>query len=162
MGFTASCEIKHLFYQFKLNLFSLMWLYIVKMYLFFFRYSNVLQKLNMKLPVTINKFFEPTVMNSEAFFTRWKNLNKYVSHSQNLLHLYLQSVIVNSYFFVSSPSQEAQKIFKAKYPMDTEATKAKVGVNSFVLCIYIYSFLKIVSSVVGLHVNFKNPFVSID
>lgn len=66
-----------------------------------FMYSNVLQKLNMKLPVTINKFFEPTVMNSEAFFTRWKNLN--------------------------NPSQEAQKIFKAKYPMDSEATKTKLN-----------------------------------
>ncbi|XP_035206160.1 AP-2 complex subunit alpha-2-like, partial [Stegodyphus dumicola] len=66
-----------------------------------FMYSSVLQKLNMKLPVTINKFFEPTVMNSEAFFTRWKNLN--------------------------NPSQEAQKIFKAKYPMDSEATKTKLN-----------------------------------
>lgn len=66
-----------------------------------FMYSNVLQKLTMKLPVTINKFFEPTVMNSEAFFTRWKNLN--------------------------NPSQEAQRIFKAKYPMDNEATKTKLN-----------------------------------
>ncbi|XP_054708680.1 AP-2 complex subunit alpha-2-like [Uloborus diversus] len=66
-----------------------------------FMYSNVLQKLNMKLPVTVNKFFEPTVMNSEAFFTRWKNLN--------------------------NPSQEAQRIFKAKYPMDTETTKTKLN-----------------------------------
>ncbi|GIY24869.1 hypothetical protein CDAR_613631 [Caerostris darwini] len=66
-----------------------------------FMYSNVLQKLTMKLPVAINKFFEPTVMNSEAFFTRWKNLN--------------------------NPSQEAQKIFKAKYPMDIEATKTKLN-----------------------------------
>ncbi|XP_015930610.1 AP-2 complex subunit alpha-2 [Parasteatoda tepidariorum] len=66
-----------------------------------FMYSNVLQKLSMKLPVTINKFFEPTVMNSEAFFTRWKNLN--------------------------NPSQEAQRIFKAKHPMDIETTKTKLN-----------------------------------
>ncbi|GFV25764.1 hypothetical protein TNCV_3867341 [Trichonephila clavipes] len=66
-----------------------------------FMYSNVLQKLSMKLPVTINKFFEPTQMNTEAFFTRWKNLN--------------------------NPSQEAQRIFKAKFPMDTEATKTKLN-----------------------------------
>ncbi|XP_037086570.1 LOW QUALITY PROTEIN: AP-2 complex subunit alpha-like [Pollicipes pollicipes] len=57
-----------------------------------FMYSGVQQKLNLKLPVTPNKFFEPTEMNSEAFFARWKNL--------------------------SSPNQEAQKIFKAKLPMD--------------------------------------------
>ncbi|XP_054706198.1 AP-2 complex subunit alpha-2-like [Uloborus diversus] len=72
-----------------------------------FMYSNVLQKLNMKLPVIINKFFEPTIMNSEAFFTRWKNLN--------------------------NPSQEAQRIFKAKYPMDTEITKTKLSGFGFQL-----------------------------
>lgn len=66
-----------------------------------FLYSNVPQKLSLKLPVTTNKFFEPTVMNSEAFFTRWKNLN--------------------------NPSQEAQKIFKAKYPMESESTKSKLS-----------------------------------
>jgi len=57
-----------------------------------FMYSGVQQKLHLKLPVTTNKFIEPTEMNSEAFFARWKNL--------------------------SSPAQEAQKIFKATLPMD--------------------------------------------
>ncbi|KAF0303307.1 AP-2 complex subunit alpha [Amphibalanus amphitrite] len=57
-----------------------------------FMYSGVQQKLHLKLPVTPNKFIEPTEMNSEAFFARWKNL--------------------------SGPAQEAQKIFKAKLPMD--------------------------------------------
>lgn len=57
-----------------------------------FMYSGVQQKLHLKLPVTVNKFIEPTEMNSEAFFARWKNL--------------------------SSPAQEAQRIFKAKMPMD--------------------------------------------
>lgn len=40
--------------------------------------SGLQQRLNMHFPLTVNKFFEPTVMNSEAFFTRWKNLNKLV------------------------------------------------------------------------------------
>ncbi|XP_013773927.1 AP-2 complex subunit alpha-like [Limulus polyphemus] len=65
-----------------------------------FIYCNVQQKLTLRLPLTINKFSEPTVMNSESFFTRWKNLN--------------------------NPTQEAQKIFKATYPMDSEAVKAKL------------------------------------
>lgn len=40
-----------------------------------FLYNGVQQRLSLKLPLTINKFFEPTEMNSEAFFTRWKNLS---------------------------------------------------------------------------------------
>lgn len=32
------------------------------------------QKINVPLPLTINKFFEPTEMNAESFFARWKNL----------------------------------------------------------------------------------------
>lgn len=39
-----------------------------------FIYNNVPQKITMKLPLTINKFFEPTEMNGESFFARWKNL----------------------------------------------------------------------------------------
>lgn len=39
-----------------------------------FRYNGVQQKLNVKLPLTLNKFFEPTEMNGESFFARWKNL----------------------------------------------------------------------------------------
>lgn len=38
--------------------------------------NNVPQQIKVKLPITINKFFEPTVMSSENFFQRWKNLNK--------------------------------------------------------------------------------------
>ncbi len=38
--------------------------------------TNVPQKITLQLPITINKFFEPTTMNSENFFQRWKNLNK--------------------------------------------------------------------------------------
>lgn len=40
--------------------------------------NNVPHKFDLQIPITINKFFEPTAMNSEQFFQRWKNLNKYV------------------------------------------------------------------------------------
>lgn len=41
-----------------------------------FVYNNAPQKLLVKLPLTINKFFEPTEMNAESFFARWKNLGR--------------------------------------------------------------------------------------
>ncbi|KAG9349967.1 hypothetical protein JZ751_026320 [Albula glossodonta] len=59
-----------------------------------FRYGGALQNITLKLPVTINKFFQPTEMSSQDFFQRWKQL--------------------------SLPQQEAQKIFKANNAMDTE------------------------------------------
>ncbi|XP_058627281.1 AP-2 complex subunit alpha-2 isoform X3 [Onychostoma macrolepis] len=65
-----------------------------------FRYGGALQNLSLKLPVTINKFFQPTEMASHDFFQRWKQL--------------------------SQPQQEAQKIFKANNAMDTEVLKAKL------------------------------------
>uniref|UniRef100_A0A672TAR0 AP-2 complex subunit alpha n=1 Tax=Sinocyclocheilus grahami TaxID=75366 RepID=A0A672TAR0_SINGR len=65
-----------------------------------FRYGGALQNLTLKLPVTINKFFQPTEMASHDFFQRWKQL--------------------------SQPQQEAQKIFKASHAMDTEVLKAKL------------------------------------
>lgn len=65
-----------------------------------FRYGGALQNLSLKLPVTINKFFQPTEMASHDFFQRWKQL--------------------------SQPQQEAQKIFKASHAMDTEVIKAKL------------------------------------
>ena len=43
-----------------------------------FLYNGVQQRLALKLPLTVNKFFEPTEMNSESFFGRWKNLSGYV------------------------------------------------------------------------------------
>ncbi|XP_041033784.1 AP-2 complex subunit alpha-2 isoform X1 [Carcharodon carcharias] len=73
-----------------------------------FRYGGTLQNITLKLPITVNKFFQPTEMASEDFFQRWKQL--------------------------SSPQQEAQKIFKANHPMDTEVTKAKlIGFGSALL-----------------------------
>ncbi|XP_061604446.1 AP-2 complex subunit alpha-2 isoform X5 [Phyllopteryx taeniolatus] len=65
-----------------------------------FKYGGALQNLSLKLPVTINKFFQPTEMSSNDFFQRWKQL--------------------------SQPQQEAQKIFKANHSMDTEVLKAKL------------------------------------
>jgi len=47
-----------------------------------FIFNNVPQKITMKLPLTINKFFEPTEMNGESFFARWKNLGGYVTYKQ--------------------------------------------------------------------------------
>ncbi|KAF7654432.1 hypothetical protein LDENG_00070080 [Lucifuga dentata] len=72
-----------------------------------FRYGGALQNLTLKLPVTINKFFQPTEMTSHDFFQRWKQL--------------------------SQPQQEAQKIFKASLSMDTEVLKAKVHLLTHVL-----------------------------
>ncbi|XP_072515962.1 AP-2 complex subunit alpha-2 [Salminus brasiliensis] len=65
-----------------------------------FRYGGSAQNISVKLPVTLNKFFQPTEMTSQDFFQRWKQL--------------------------SAPQQEVQKIFKAKHSMDTEITKAKI------------------------------------
>ncbi|KAJ7989975.1 hypothetical protein DPEC_G00310060 [Dallia pectoralis] len=65
-----------------------------------FRYGGTLQNITLKLPVTINKFFQPTEMAAADFFQRWKQL--------------------------SQPQQEAQKIFKASHGMDTEVLKAKL------------------------------------
>lgn len=66
-----------------------------------FIYSGAPQTLALKLPVFLNKFFEPASMNAESFFTRWKNL--------------------------SAPGQESQKIFKAKFPMDALAVRSKLA-----------------------------------
>ncbi|XP_025771337.1 AP-2 complex subunit alpha-2 [Puma concolor] len=63
-------------------------------------YGGTFQNVSVKLPITLNKFFQPTEMASQDFFQRWKQL--------------------------SNPQQEVQNIFKAKHPMDTEITKAKI------------------------------------
>ncbi|XP_018323433.1 AP-2 complex subunit alpha [Agrilus planipennis] len=66
-----------------------------------FVYNNVPQKITIKLPLTLNKFFEPTEMNGESFFARWKNLAN-----------------VNQ--------QKSQKIFKATTPMDVQTARQKL------------------------------------
>lgn len=40
--------------------------------------SGLQQRLSIEFPLTVNKFFEGTVMNAEQFFGRWKNLSRYV------------------------------------------------------------------------------------
>ncbi|XP_023857363.1 AP-2 complex subunit alpha-2 isoform X1 [Salvelinus sp. IW2-2015] len=65
-----------------------------------FRYGGTLQNIAVKLPITLNKFFQPTEMTSQDFFQRWKQLG--------------------------APQQEVQNIFKARHSMDTEVTKAKI------------------------------------
>uniref|UniRef100_A0A0N5AFA4 AP-2 complex subunit alpha n=1 Tax=Syphacia muris TaxID=451379 RepID=A0A0N5AFA4_9BILA len=60
------------------------------------------------LPIFISKFFEPTDMTPEQFFIRWKQL--------------------------ADPAQESQKIFQAKFSIDTEQIKTKlVGLGAKVL-----------------------------
>ncbi|XP_052318484.1 AP-2 complex subunit alpha-2-like isoform X1 [Oncorhynchus keta] len=65
-----------------------------------FRYGGTLQNIAVKLPITLNKFIQPTEMTSLDFFQRWKQLG--------------------------APQQEVQNIFKARHSMDTEVTKAKI------------------------------------
>lgn len=65
-----------------------------------FFYNGVPQMITMKLPLTINKFFEPTEMNGESFFARWKNLG--------------------------GNQQRSQKIFKATQPMDLTGVRTKI------------------------------------
>jgi len=66
-----------------------------------FYYNGNPTTIKCKLPISINKFIEPTEMSSEVFFSRWKNL--------------------------SLPAQEDQKIFKAAGSMENnDATKAKL------------------------------------
>uniref|UniRef100_A0A8C8CD57 AP-2 complex subunit alpha n=1 Tax=Oncorhynchus tshawytscha TaxID=74940 RepID=A0A8C8CD57_ONCTS len=65
-----------------------------------FRYGGTLQNIAVKLPITLNKFFQPTEMTSLDFFQRWKQLG--------------------------APQQEVQNIFKARHSMDIEVTKAKI------------------------------------
>ena len=40
-----------------------------------FSLNGTPHKLSLKIPITINKFMEPTEMAGEAFFARWKNLS---------------------------------------------------------------------------------------
>lgn len=53
--------------------------YLVKYMLIFDRvcvnrYGGTLQNIAVKLPVMLNKFFQPTEMTSQDFFQRWKQL----------------------------------------------------------------------------------------
>jgi AP-2 complex subunit alpha len=41
-----------------------------------FRYSSVLQRIQVKLPLAANKFLESTQMDAAQFFQRWKMLSQ--------------------------------------------------------------------------------------
>ena len=70
--------------------------------------GGTFQNVSVKLPITRNKFFQPTEMASQNFVQCWKQL--------------------------SNPHQEVQNISKAKHPMDIEITKAKIiGFGSVLL-----------------------------
>ncbi|VEN64083.1 unnamed protein product [Callosobruchus maculatus] len=66
-----------------------------------FTCNKVSYKITVKLPLTINKFFEPTEMNGESFFARWKNLG-------------------------NTNQQRSQKIFKASSPMNLQVARTKI------------------------------------
>jgi len=40
------------------------------------RYSGVLQRVQLRLPVMVNKFIEATEMDMATFFQRWKMLSQ--------------------------------------------------------------------------------------
>ncbi|MEE6482703.1 hypothetical protein FKM82_013319 [Ascaphus truei] len=44
------------------------------------RYGGTLQNITLKLPITINKFFQATEMPSQDFFQRWKQLSLYAKY----------------------------------------------------------------------------------
>jgi len=64
-----------------------------------FIFNNVPQKITMKLPLTINKFFEPTEMNGESFFARWKNLGGYVTYKQ--FNRFIRSISLSNFEFLN-------------------------------------------------------------
>jgi len=65
-----------------------------------FSVNGAPQRFLLKLPLFLSKFSVPADMGAADFFTRWKAL--------------------------SNPGQEAQKVFNANYPIDTEASKNKL------------------------------------
>ena len=65
-----------------------------------FTVNGAPQRFLLKLPLFLSKFSVPAEMNSADFFSRWKAL--------------------------ANPGQEAQKVFNANYPIDTEASKVKL------------------------------------
>ena len=76
-------------------------------------------------------------MASQGFFQRWKQLSRRAGCPLGWGRREAGPVVVDSaesvtLAFVSpSPQQEVQNIFKAKHPMDTEITKAKVMMALF-------------------------------
>jgi len=65
-----------------------------------FKHSGIPQSVAVNLPVMISKFIDPVDMTAQDFFTRWKQLGQ--------------------------PEQECQKIFQAKFPINTEENQKKI------------------------------------
>ncbi|XP_078346007.1 AP-2 complex subunit alpha-2-like [Oculina patagonica] len=65
-----------------------------------FSVNGMSQRIVLPLPLFVSKFFSPTEMNSQDFFSRWKQLG--------------------------NPDQECQKVFQARFPIDTETIKTKL------------------------------------
>lgn len=65
-----------------------------------FSVNGAPQRFLLKLPLFLSKFSVPAEMAGPDFFTRWKAL--------------------------ANPGQEAQKVFNANFPIDTEASKVKL------------------------------------
>lgn len=65
-----------------------------------FSVNGMSQRIVLPLPLFPSKFFAPTEMNSQDFFSRWKQLG--------------------------NPDQECQQIFKAKFSIDTETISTKL------------------------------------
>ncbi|XP_038050439.1 AP-2 complex subunit alpha-2-like isoform X2 [Patiria miniata] len=59
-----------------------------------------MQYVNLKVPIMVSKFFQPTTMSSSDFFSRWNQL--------------------------IAPAHEYQNIFKANFPMDRDGNKTKL------------------------------------
>ncbi|CAH3179775.1 unnamed protein product [Porites evermanni] len=65
-----------------------------------FSVNGLSQRIVLPMPLFLSKFFTPTEMTSQDFFSRWKQLG--------------------------NPDQECQKIFQARFPIDTETIKTKL------------------------------------
>ncbi|XP_065835631.1 AP-2 complex subunit alpha-2-like [Oscarella lobularis] len=67
---------------------------------FQFSFNGAPQRITLRLPIFVNKFFSPTEMAAQDFFARWKQLGG---------------------------PQEKQSVFNAKFPIDSDATRAKLS-----------------------------------
>lgn len=77
------CDAPLLNIKFRWQMHAFKWFTMVNQHtprftklLCYLRYGGALQNLTLKLPVTINKFFQPTEMASHDFFQRWKQLSQ--------------------------------------------------------------------------------------
>ena len=115
--------------------------------------SGAPHHLVLKLPVMFFKFMEPVTMTSQDFFQRWKQLQTWVilyleptsaltiSSDEFLLcsfdfwgvlyvrmYVYYDMYIHTYTLWLCRSTQEAQRIFPAKFPIEKEKSGAKVTV----------------------------------